>query len=569
MLMAFEDEYSLQKIVQKCHNVIWERQGHDPAQSFDELSKLLFLKLFDEMHSPKEPSTVIKPFESIDEYAKRQRRLFHEAANSEKYHDIFSTPSGRIESILADDRTIFEVMKALEPFSLIKTTSLSGIDIKGTIYEKMVGNTFRGQLGQFFTHRSIVQFMVNFLEIDENQVVYDPSCGSGGFLVSCIKHIRNKILDSEDKNSKEMLNRLVSYSENKLFGTEINTRTARVAKINLMMHGMSHKRIYNINALKIFENHELSSIITENSFDVILSNPPFAGYEKDACVLEKFELGKNSSGLPKSTTREVLFIERIIRLLKEQGVAGIVIPQGILTDKNLSDVRKYIRKNAQILAIIELPDWAFIPSGTSVRGSLLFIRKIERPPRNYYIFMKKVQKIGFTSTGRSTEENDLPHTILDYKKGKKYRVSINEVTYRIDAKFYTPEKISGCGDYKRHFPDWLPSSNEFVYGTTGRLGSVEPKLPPYYDFDTCGLKFCITIFVIFVYEPIGNTNNQLLRRVQFFCVPNGILRYLEDYKDIFQVGKNGRDAHRYRINLIRLQNHEQWRWEKLVLYSDI
>ena len=121
-------------------------------------------------------------------------------------------------------------------------------------------------------------------------------------------------------------------------------------------------------------------------------------------------------------------------------MAGIVIPQGIFSNRNLTHVRDYIRQHTQILAIIELPDWAFIPSGTSVRGSLLFIRKMEPPPPSYDIFMKRVEHIGFTSTGRPDERNDFDATLDEFKaRQPRYMVSISDIQDRIDAKFYLPE----------------------------------------------------------------------------------------------------------------------------------
>jgi type I restriction enzyme M protein len=208
------------------------------------------------------------------------------------------------------------------------------------------------------------------------------------------------------------------------------------------MHGLDYANIFTVNALKVEETGDecLLSLIRERTIDVVFANPPFAGYEKDPTVLAKFELGQNGRGQVASVTREVLFIEQIIRLLRPGGMAGIVIPQGIFSNRNLTHVRDYIRQHTQILAIIELPDWAFIPSGTSVRGSLLFIRRMDPPPANYDIFMKQVEHIGFTSTGRPDERNDFEATLDEFKaRQPRYMVSINEIQDRIDAKFYLPE----------------------------------------------------------------------------------------------------------------------------------
>jgi type I restriction enzyme M protein len=232
------------------------------------------------------------------------------------------------------------------------------------------------------------------------------------------------------------------YSRRCLLGTEINERTARVAKLNLLMQGLDYHGIFNVNALKVETegSPEIQARLAEGTLDVIFANPPFAGHEKDPAVLARFELGRNGQGQVSSVTREVLFLERILRLLREGGVAGIVIPQGLLSNRNLQRVRDYLRARAQILAVIELPDWAFIPSGTSVRGSLLFLRRTSSPPEDYPVFMKRLEQIGFTSTGRPSEENEFPTTLEEYRRrDPRYLVSIKELSHRLDAKFHIPD----------------------------------------------------------------------------------------------------------------------------------
>ncbi|MCR4407074.1 MAG: N-6 DNA methylase [Anaerolineae bacterium] len=434
----FANEYELQKVVLRCHNVLWERHGFDPAQAFDEFSKLLFVKLYDEM-TIAGARTAIQRGEQPEQFAARIRWLFDQANETPGFDSIFTD-----NAINLDNLAIYEVFRALQHYSLMDTTSqVQGADVKGTIYESILGNTFRGELGQFFTHRSIVAFMVRFVGIDAEKVVYDPSCGSGGFLIMCAKIIREQTQRAQPNLPPQEMERILKeYSRRCLIGTEINERTARVARLNLLMHGLDYSNIFTVNALKTEEstNERLKALVGENTVDVVFANPPFAGYEKDPAVLSKFELGQNGRGRVSSVTREVLFIERIIQVLKNGGVAGIVIPQGIFTNRNLAHVRDYIRRHTQILAVIELPDWAFIPSGTSVRGSLLFIRKLAQVPEDYNIFMKRVEHIGFTSTGRPDDRNDLPQTIAEYQQqDTRYLVSINELKDRIDAKFYIPE----------------------------------------------------------------------------------------------------------------------------------
>jgi hypothetical protein len=236
--------------------------------------------------------------------------------------------------------------------------------------------------------------------------------------------------------------RLRDYSRRCLIGTEINERTARVAKLNMLMHGLSYENILTANALRT-DNlipPRLAPILRGRTVDVVFANPPFAGYEKDRRLLQDYHLAQNGRGGVSAVTREVLFIERILQLLREGGTAAIVLPQGVFSNRKLSNVRRYLMMHAQILAIVELPDWAFMPSGTSVRGSLLFFRRLSPPPVDYDMFIKRVEAIGFTSTGRPTDDNEFPETIEQYRHGDpRYLVPISEVDDRLDAKFYIKE----------------------------------------------------------------------------------------------------------------------------------
>lgn len=469
----FLHEHELQRVVQRCHNVLWERHGFDPAQSFDELSKLLFVKLFDESRASGELTAA----RSSSSYgvADTARRLFEQAKIAPGFDNVWLDD----DRIVADDLTIGAVFGHLAPYSLRETTAhIDGADMKGTIYEHIVGRTFRGELGQFFTPRSIVEFMVRLVGVDESATVYDPSCGSGGFFVMYAKLLREELVGNGGSSPEEIIEKLRDYSRHRLIGTEINRRTARVARLNFLMHGLDPGNIFAANALRVEDSEDprAEELLGAESVDVVFANPPFAGREKDHSVLRRFELGRSQSGTLSSVTREVLFIERILDVLRFGGTAAIVIPQGIFTNRKLAAVRDHIRKRARMLAVVELPDWAFMPSGTGVRGSLLFVKKTERVPRDYEVFMKRVDNIGFNSVGRPTRENDLPATLEQYRRrDPRHMVRLREIRDRIDAKFYIPEHrrtLSLFADNPRH--KLVPLSDVGSFDAT----RVNPHLDP-------------------------------------------------------------------------------------------
>jgi type I restriction enzyme M protein len=188
-LPPFRDEPHLRYVVRACHDRIFYRLGHDPAKAFDELMKLLFLKLYDERETPRYYEFMVMAGESEKETADRIRSLFQKSIKSRRYSDVFTTQFTQEKPITIDldDGTISFIVKQFQGYSLVDTSAtLEGADVKGTVFEQMVGGTFRGELGAYFTPREMVEFMVAMINPDKEDVVLDPACGSGGFLIMVI-----------------------------------------------------------------------------------------------------------------------------------------------------------------------------------------------------------------------------------------------------------------------------------------------------------------------------------------------------------------------------------------------
>jgi len=453
ILPPFRSEQELRAVMAACHDLIWAKQGHDPAKAFDELGKLLFLKLYDERETPNYYEFVVIGDETPKNTAKRIRELFDKAKKSYRYRDVFESKFTKAENIFLelDGYTIWQVVQKLQGYNLVETTeNIKGADIKGYVFEEMVGSTFRGELGQFFTPRTIVDFMVKMLDPDENARIIDPACGSAGFLIMTIRYVKDRIRrEMPNLRFSDIKDKIRFFAEHNLFGTDINDRMARVAKMNMIMHGDGHSGIFNLNGLFVNEDapRRAKHEIREGTFQIAFSNPPFAGYEKEPEILKKFDLGK-SKGKPRSVTKEILFIERIIKLLDYGGKAAVVLPQGVFSNKTLKYVRDYIKKHCKILAIIALPIWAFRPSGTGVRGSLLFLERVKEVPEDYKVFVKKVEHIGFDSTGKP-DDSDLDVFLQEFQEemNEDDWITFNELdsclgytnTGRIDARFFVKE----------------------------------------------------------------------------------------------------------------------------------
>ncbi len=451
ILPPFRDVQEFKQVISTLHDLIY-KEGHDPAYAFDELTKLLFLKLYDERETPKYYEFMTLANEDHITTVQRIQTLFDKAVKDPRYHDVFLTRYNKVTETRLDLKplTIYQIVQQLQGYSLVNTiATIKGVDIKGEAYEQMVGGTFRGELGQYFTPRTLVDFMVKMLNPDKNDIILDPACGSGGFLIMCIKHVKDKINeDNPNLPEAEIEAQIKYFCEHNIFGLDINPRMARVAKMNMIMHGDGHSGIFNCNGLIVedADPEEAKKSIRESRFSLIFSNPPFAGYEQEKEILKTFELGQRD-GKPRAVTKEVVFVERIIRLLKEGGKAAIVLPQGIYSDKGLKYARDYIKKNCRILALIALPYWAFRPSGTGVRGSLIFLQKTSNVPDDYNIFIDEVKNIGYDSKGRPAK-NDLDELLKDYRDQREEKmVRFSELdtcmgytdTGRIDPGFFLPK----------------------------------------------------------------------------------------------------------------------------------
>ncbi len=445
-LPPFRDENEMRGVVHRCHELILEKEGHDPAQAFDELTKLLFLKLYDEREVPAVYKCMVLASDTSKTLATRLRQVFKEAVSASRYKDVFESKFQKRTQVALElnDFTIFEVIKLLQGFSLISTVgSIDGADIKGTVFEQMVGNTFRGELAQFFTPRELVRCIASMIPPKATDRVLDPSCGSGGFLVMAIRSVLNRLkVEHPNLKSEQLQDRISYFATHNLYGCDINDRMARVAKMNMIMHGDGHAGIVQTNGMSLasgLPDQWSNELGEEGKFNIIYSNPPFAGSEKDSDVLEKFTLGKNKQGKTKNVSKEVLFVEMIIKLLAPGGKAGLVLPAGVFNNPSMKDLRDYICQHAKIIALIGLPHLAFQVSGANNEGHLLFIEKVEKVPPDYTIFIDWAGEVGINSVGHKIERNDLVDVAARFQKPPpKNQIRFSELKGRIDPWFYHP-----------------------------------------------------------------------------------------------------------------------------------
>ena len=314
------DEFS--KLLFKCHNIIRNNDKLSPEAAFDEISKVLFMKIRYERNNTGTQIFSAEEFaklrEAYDKTKSKQslpfyQQLFERTKEDYVKDDLFE-PN---DTIKIKEASFEAIVKELEVYNLSRTAD----DVKGIAFEKFLGKTFRGELGQFFTPRTIVDFMVALLDPEEGEIICDPCCGSGGFLIKAFEYVREKIENDiqrvkeqikaqlfdekydflSDKKKAEIDERVDEYftilnqeldtihtdsrlqhlSSDCIFGTDANPRMARTAKMNMIMHGDGHGGVHHHDGLLNVNG------IFENRFDVILTNPPFGSrVEKSLKITE-------------------------------------------------------------------------------------------------------------------------------------------------------------------------------------------------------------------------------------------------------------------------------------------
>lgn len=425
----------LTKKFQICHDAIWEGGKNDPATAFDEFSKLLMAKIYDERftHVGEEYKFQIKNNETLLDVAEKIKKLYEKV--KEKNSKVFKV------DIKLSQQVIFEVVKTLQEISLRSTD----LDIKGRAFEKFLGKIFRDEYGQYFTPRNVVKFMVEFLDPDEDDLVIDPACGSGGFLLYALMHVIKKLSNRYIEDS-DSLNRISwDFAHKQIFGIEINDRIARIAMMDMILHEDGHSNIECNNALLDYNEYDKKRDIRASKYSLIFTNPPFGAIIKDTAILHNFELGKERD----NQKTEILFIERCIDLLRDGGRLGIVLPDSILTNTSLQYVRDFVLKKCKILAVISLPQHAFVPSGAGVKSSLLFLEKTQ-PRKNYKVFMAVAKHIGFDARGEN-DKDDLINIIDDWKvfrSGNKELKKSFVVSNECLITNFSPEKFIFYSNHK-------------------------------------------------------------------------------------------------------------------------
>ncbi|MBG1264936.1 N-6 DNA methylase [Nostoc sp. WHI] len=423
----------LETRIRRAHSIIWAGGRRDPLTAFDEWSKLLFAKVEDERTTPnRQPRKFqVGTNETTTTVATRIHELFEQACRN----DTTIFPEGI--RIRLPDRKVYEVVRVLQDVSITSTA----VDSIGAAFESFFGSVFRGELGQYFTMRQLARFSVAMLNIAHTDFVIDLTAGSGGFLLEVLLQVWHN-LNANFAGRRELDRYKNDFALHKVFGIEIHEILARICKINLLLHHDGHTNIEGDRSCldSTFTKERLQA--WHGRFTCVVGNPPFGDEVEEGDddllgtnLLSNFDIAEGRSSIPS----EHVILERAIDMLEGGGRLALILPDGLFNNQgeisNCPRTRRFLAKNGFFEAIVSLPDYAFRKSGAQNKTSILFYRKFIDFERtrfqnaynnsleevgneedailaglhelDYKVFLAEAHYIGYTTTGASSERNDL------------------------------------------------------------------------------------------------------------------------------------------------------------------
>lgn len=460
------DPKEIPKIFEKCHTLIWRKEVSSPAFAFYEFSKIMFIKLNEDkkLREDSENKKLIDAGQPLPQ-EKIAFSLFsilqNEHLDANPINSMFRQlrDSIELEILRKSKKRIFEpneeirlktdTIKAV--VQLLEHLDLFGIDedINGRLFETFLSATMRGkELGQFFTPRTVVEFMTDLAElrVDRENVdtIIDACCGTGGFLIEAMARMTEAVKRNQSFSEAEKKTLMRKIRDEHLFGVDAgkDPPIARIARINMYLHGDGGSKIFFADGLDRqnmieetlspelkSEREELKKILTDEKrkFDVAITNPPFAmPYKKAEAdqkrILEQYELAyaKDTHKLKASLKSNVMFIQRYHDLLKEGGKLLTIIDESVLNTETGKDCRDFILENFLLRAVISLPRMTFIRAGANVKTSILYLeKKKDKSEEQPHTFFARCENSGFDPKNLSRinpSSSDLGQILAKFKE---------------------------------------------------------------------------------------------------------------------------------------------------------
>lgn len=508
--LAFESlpPKKLNQLFSESHNLVWKKEKLAPADAFFEFCKFIFIKIQEDKKREKlDADTPTYAIPLTEKWLEAQEKtsnhpvrdiLFHnlhtqleDAINKEKKKRIFE----KDETLKLSAATCKDLIKSFQ------TVNLSSIDedLNGRMFEVFLAASIRGKdLGQFFTPRSVVDFMTRIalrnVDITNPPKVLDACCGTAGFLIEVMAYLTGRLRDDTRLTDTQRKGLKAIICNECLYGVEANERVSRIARINMYLHGDGGSHIFHGDGLDT-DSQELPDMTSEQrdgvqeyrekvlkeTFDIVLTNPPFSmKYDSkkpdEKRIIEQHDLTKGDSTVKSS----ILFLDRYYELLKPSGEMLIVLDDTVINGKSFDSVRKWILEKFIILGVHSLPFNAFFKANANIKTSILHLRKKASAEENQgYIFMSVSNNIGHDNALKDTPfRNNLTEILIAYLEWQRTGIISEKIrenpnmsenlegplqywlvspekmtTERFDAFFYCPDLHHTYADIQRAAKD--------------------------------------------------------------------------------------------------------------------
>lgn len=389
---------SLKDLILEMEDEVLANAGVDV---FEEVFKLVFAKLYDEKRGARYPENDLEfrnSGQSDIQLKDKIEKLFKKACN--EWPGVF--PEDAKINLTPPHLSI--CIASLETVKLFN----SNLDVVDEAFEYLINKSSKGEKGQYFTPRYVIDMCVRMLNPKPTEKMIDTAAGSSGFPVHTIFHVWkqmqlaahkpiNHLFTATDKGEEE-----TDYVRNNVFAIDFDEKAVRVARTLNLIAGDGHTNVLHLNTLdfgrwnsttkeeawvdtynegwKKLKKLEVDSSHTYFEFDIVMANPPFAGEVKEGQILSRYEFGQKNGKPQHSVNRDILFIERNIKFLGAGGRMAIVLPQGRFNNSTDKYIRDYIAKQCRILAVVGIHGNTFKPH-TGTKTSVLFVQKWQPDPR--------------------------------------------------------------------------------------------------------------------------------------------------------------------------------------------
>ncbi len=422
------DRLSMRDIILSMENLVLARAGVD---DFEEVFKLIYAKLYDEWDASRPGKR--QKYLQFRIYGSTPHELY------ERISDLFNKAKEQWPGVfLTDDRIKLHPNHLITCVSFLEDIKLfnSNLQIIDEAFEYLALKVWKPNKGQYFTPRHVIDMCVKMLNPTSDETMIDTAAGSCGFTVHTIFHVWGNEFTAEGPKKWQS-----DYAAEKVFGIDFDERAATIAKALNLIAGDGRSNIYRADSLdprdwsedvrvalrpllrrfpaNRADDQENQKSYRYFNFDVLMTNPPFAGDIEDTRLLHRYDLAKRANGKWQTKVgRDILFIERNLQFLKPGGRMCIVLPQGRYNNSNDAQIRDYISERARILAVVGLHGNTFRPH-TGTKTSVMFLQLWNDDPHAGPLCLRMKDYPVFFATSQNSGKDNSGDYI--YKKGPDVR----------------------------------------------------------------------------------------------------------------------------------------------------